>query len=288
MQSSPGSGHLDKIYGRRGFSEGRLQKPRAIAIDDQDQIYIVDMTARIQKFDVDGNYLRGWQTPAYDNGRPTGLTIGHDGRLLVADTHYYRVLSYTPEGKLLESRIIGGQQGQAPGQFGFVTDAVEDSQGNVYVAEYGEYDRIQKFSPQGDFLLQWGSHGRVGGQFVRPQNMEIDRQDRIWVADACNHRIQIFDTSGKLLKVWGKQGSELGELYYPYDLELDDQDHVYICEYGNHRVQKFDLEGNSLGCWGHQGRGEGELHNPWALVRDSRGRIHVLDSSNHRVQRIIL
>ena len=45
-----------------------------------------------------------------------------------------------------------------------VTDVVQDSQGYYYVAEKGEYDRIQKFSPEGDFILQWGGHGTEPGQ----------------------------------------------------------------------------------------------------------------------------
>jgi DNA-binding beta-propeller fold protein YncE len=285
-EETPSIGHLEKVWGRRGISDGRLQKPRAMAIDAQDQLYIVDMTARIQVFTTDGEFLRGWQTPVHENGRPTGLSIDHAGRVLVADTHYFRVLTYSPEGKLLQQ--LGGLEGHSPGTFGFVTDAIEDRQGNLYVSEYGEYDRIQKFAPDGKFLLEWGGHGSKPGQFIRPQNMAIDEQDRIWVCDACNHRIQIFDVDGKLLESWGQQGSQPGQLYYPYDLVLDDQGQVYVCEYGNHRVQKFTRAGVSLGCWGREGRGPGELHNPWALVRDSQGRIHVLDTNNHRVQRIVM
>ena len=259
-----------------------------MTIDADDRLYIVDMTARIQVYDAAGNYLRGWQTPVHVNGRPTGISIGRDGRILVADTHYFRVLSYTPTGELIESRTIGGEHGHEPGQFGFVTDAVEDAAGNVYVSEYGEFDRIQKFSPSGKFLKQWGSHGSEPGQFVRPQSLEIDERGQIWVADACNHRIQVFNADGELVKIWGQPGAEIGQLYYPYSVVLDGRGHVYVCEYGNHRVQKFDLDGHSLGCWGAHGREAGQMHNPWAIVCDRKGKIHVLDSNNHRVQRITL
>ena len=281
-------GVLEKTWGRRGVVAGRLQKPRAMAIDAADHLYIVDMTARIQVFDTDGNWCRGWRTPTCKNGRPSGLTIGRNGMVLVADTHYFRLLCYTPKGRLLEDHTIGGRNGHGPGEFGFVTDAVQDSNGNFYIAEYGQYDRIQKFSPTGEFLLQWGSHGSQPGQFIRPQNLEIDAKDQIWVADACNHRIQLFDAQGRLIRLWGQQGHARGELYYPYDLALDGRGHIYICEFGNHRVQKFTLDGRSLGCWGTEGRGPGQLYNPWALVCDHRGRVLVLDSNNHRVHRIRL
>jgi NHL repeat len=275
-------GEFERIWGSRGISDGRFQKPRAMAIDAEDRIYVVDMTARIQVFGADGRFLRGWSTPDHEFGRPTGISIGIDGRVLVADTHYYQVLIYSPEGRLVQT--IGNGKGDGPGEFGLVTDAVQDSKGNFYVAEYGEYDRIQKFSSSGEFLLQWGGHGSEPGQFLRPQNLAIDDDDQIWVADACNHRIQIFDSEGNLQRMWGREGSETGQLQYPYDLVLADDGSLLVSEFGRHRIQRWDRDGHSLGEWGSHGRGEGQLFNPWALVQDSTGRIHVLDTNNHRVQ----
>jgi sugar lactone lactonase YvrE len=279
----------DLIWGRLGAGNGQFSKPRAIAIDNEDRIYVVDMTARIQVFDTDGSFIRGWQTPEHKNGRPTGLTISNiDGNLMVADTHYYRILQYTPEGELLKHATLGGTMGQGPGEFGFVTDVVRDAAGNYFVSEYGEFDRIQKFTPDGKFVQQWGGHGSEPGQFMRPQHLELDADGLLWVADSCNHRIQVFDGDGKVVKMWGKQGTAPGQLQYPYCLVLDGQGHVFICEYGNHRVQKLTLDGEPVACWGREGRKPGQLFNPWALVLDSRRRCHVLDSMNHRVQRVVL
>ncbi len=282
------SGRLEAVWGRSGWSDGRFQTPRAIAINDKDELHIVDKLGRIQVFTAEGEFLRGWRTPAIDNGKPCGMTIDDEGNLVVADTHYYQVLFYRPDGTLLEERTIGGVNGQGEGEFHFLTDVAQDSQGNYYVGEYGEHDRIQKFSRDGEYILQWGGHGREPGKFVRPQGITIDADDRIWVADACNHRVQIFSDTGELLNVWGEHGKAVGQLAYPYGIDLDGEGHVYISEFGNNRVQKFTTEGESLGYWGTSGRREGELHQPWGLVRDSRDRIHILDTYNHRVQRIRL
>lgn len=287
--SSVPLGQPEKVWGSLGAGRGQFSKPRAIAIDDKDQLYIVDMTARIQVFDADGNFLRGWQTPEHVNGRPTGLTFDtSEGHLLVADTHYNRVLTYTSAGELLPDRTLGGTMGQGPGEFGLVADVVRDATHNYYVSEYGEYDRVQKFSPDGKFMMQWGGHGTDAGQFMRPQHLEFDTDGLLWVADACNHRIQVFDQSGKLIKIWGEQGSKSGQIYYPYCIALDGKGHIYVSEFGNHRVQKFTLDGTSVACWGAAGRKPGQLNTPWALVLDSRDRVHVLDSMNHRVQRFVI
>ncbi len=274
------------IWGEQGIEPGQLEKPRAIAIDANDDIYLVDMTARIQVFDAEGKYLRGWRTPASVNGRPTGLTMAKSGRLFVPDTHYYRVLVYEPDGTPVESATLGATKGFGPGEFGWVTDVAEDSKGNIFVSEYGDHDRIQKFTQDGKYLLEWGGSGEAPGQFRRPQSMAIDADDHVWVADSCNHRVQEFDSQGKLIRHWGQEGSEPGQLYYPYSIVLDGKGTVYLCEYGNHRVQKFSLDGKSLGIWGTTGRGPGQLFNPWAIAFDSKGRLNVLDSNNHRVQRI--
>ncbi|MHB8862649.1 MAG: NHL repeat-containing protein [Pirellulaceae bacterium] len=290
MDASP-PGQPEQVWGRRGISPGRLYKPRAMAIDAKDQLYIVDMSGRIQVFSADGAYLRGWRTPAIEQGKPCGLDFARDGNLLVADTHYFRVLVYTPAGELLEDRTLGGQSGPGPGEFNFVTDAVQDSQGNYYVSEYGACDRIQKFSPEGKFLLQWGGRGREPGQFGRPQGLAVDARDHLWVADACNHRIQVFDATGpvaRLVSLWGGEGTAAGQLCYPYAVALDGQGHVYVCELGNHRIQKFTLHGRSLGCWGTSGRQPGELSNPWALAVAPQQRVFILDTYNHRVQQIRL
>ena len=103
------------VWGKHGVQDGDFVKPRAIAIDAQDRLYIVDYTARIQVYDRDGNYLGPtWTTPDYRNGRPSGLSIDRDGNLLVSDSHYHCLRIYTPDGQ--ELRKIGGEAGSGPGQ----------------------------------------------------------------------------------------------------------------------------------------------------------------------------
>lgn len=283
---SNGGGQVH-VWGKRGLGDGQFQKPRAITIGPDDNLYVIDMTARIQVFDLDGNFLRSWRTPAFKNGKPCGVSISNDNLLMVADTHYYRILFYSLDGVLDESRTIGGENGTGPGQFGFVTDVVQDSEGNYYVSEYGDYDRVQKFNSEGEFVYEWGGHGEAPGEFLRPQGLMIDDEGLLWVADASNHRIQIFDVSGdepKLVRVWGEAGRDFGQLSYPYDLFFHDG-HVYVCEFGSHRIQKFTLDGEAVGAWGQAGRETGQMHQPWAMCVDQQARIHVLDTYNQRIQR---
>jgi DNA-binding beta-propeller fold protein YncE len=205
--------------------------------------------------------------------------------VLVADTHFYRILIYDREGTRL-GQIGDGVQGTTPGRFGYATDTLVDEAGCVYVSEYGENDRIQVFDPEGGFLRQWGGHGYAPGQFLRPRSMAFDPRGRIYVADSGNHRIQVFERDGRLVHHFGRRGAEAGQMAYPFDLSFAPDGTLVVCEYGNSRVQRFDADdGRSLGVWGGPGRAAGQLDNPCALVVDRSGAVHVVDSNNHRVQR---
>lgn len=275
------------VFGKRGINGGEFVKPRAIAIDSKDHIFVVDWTARIQGLDRDGKFLgHMWTPPDYRNGRPSGLSVDKDDNLIVSDSHYHCVRIYTPEGKLL--RTVGGKAGTEPGELSYVSDALRDDSGNFYLSEFGENQRITKLDPDGNFLKCWGSPGSEPGQFARIRAMALGPDGLLYIADACNHRIQVFTTEGDLVRIWGTQGKEPGQLSYPYDVAFSPgpDPKLYVVEFGNHRVQKFTLDGKSLGVWGSSGREPGQLSAPWALCVDSRGRVLVVDSDNDRIQRI--
>jgi DNA-binding beta-propeller fold protein YncE len=276
------------VWGQRGVRGGQLVKPRAIAINpSDDRLYIVDWTARIQAFDRDGNFLGiSWTTPDYRNGRPSGLSVDGHGNLVVSDSHYHCVRVYSPDGEL--QRTVGGRAGTAPGELGYVSDALCDADGAFYISEFGENQRISKFGSDGIFVKCWGAPGSEPGQFARIRAMTLGPEGCLYVADACNHRIQVFTRDGERVRCWGSAGNGPGELSYPYDLAFSggQRPALYVVEYGNHRVQKFTPEGESLGCWGGPGHEPGQLNGPWALAVDSRGQVHVVDSENDRIQRI--
>ena len=278
----------DLVWGRRGLSDGRLMKPRAMTLSNNNEIYLVDITGRIQVFDTEGEYKRGWRTPFIKQGKPTGLGWSNDNLLLVADTHYFRVLFYTPEGERVETISIGGTNGDGPGEFHFVTDVVQDARGHYFVGQYGQIDLIQEFDPEGTFIKRWGKQGGAPEDFSRPQALLIDEAGFLWVADACNHRIKIYDVTGEkevLVEMWGEPGRDVGQLMTPYGMDFDQDGTLVVAEFGNHRVQRFKPNGESLGCFGKAGHDPGQFYEPWALIMDSDRNLHVLDTKNHRLQR---
>jgi DNA-binding beta-propeller fold protein YncE len=274
----------ERVWGRRGVLDGDFVRPRAATILG-DKLYVVDFTARVQCYTLEGDYAGvSFTTPDFRNGRPSGLGTAPDGNLLVADSHYHALRIYSPEGT--ELKVLGGMSGREPGQFGYLSDCVQDADGNYYISEFGENDRITKLDRDGKFVTCWGKNGTAEGEFQRVRALAFGPDGLLYAADACNHRIQVFETSGTFVRVLGGPGKEPGRFAYPYDLGFDPDGFLYIVERGNSRVQKLTRDGTALASWGSPGRAPGQLADPWALAIDRLGRIHVIDTENHRVQRV--
>src|SRR5437667_147680 len=90
-----------RVIGTRGAGLGEFNKPRSVAVDAQDNLYVVDMTGRVQKFSPDGALLSFWQMPQTDKGKPKGMCRDEKGDIVVLEPHYSRVNHFTPDGKLV-------------------------------------------------------------------------------------------------------------------------------------------------------------------------------------------
>ena len=273
-------------FGRPGNIDGRFDYPRAVAVDgERGRIFVVDKSARIQRFDLEGGLETSWRMPAFANGKPTGLNVAPDGRVLVADTHEHRVTIFSPEGELLSTH---GTLGEGPGEFIYPTDVVAGPDDTWFVSEYGGNDRVQIFDrdwrPIGviGFAGEEDLEGRPA--LARPQSMVWDsRRDELLIADAVHHRIVVTNASGELLRTFGGPGREVGRLSYPYDLALLEDGSLMVVEYGNNRIQRFDpVSGRGTDVWGGEGVDAGRVRYPWGLDA-ADGSVIVLDSGNSRV-----
>jgi sugar lactone lactonase YvrE len=274
-----------EIIGKRGTGVGEFNKPRSVAVDRDDNLYVVDMTGRVQKFSPDGRYLTMWQMPQTDKGKPKGMCCDREGLIVVLEPHYSRVNHFTADGTLLRQ---WGAHGTNDGQLALPRAVASDAKGNIYVSEYGLTERVQAFAPTNTtWLTTIGHKGANDGEFNRPEGLAFDGQGRLYVADSCNHRIQVFSPAGQWLASYGKPGTGTNELSYPYDVRVDGSGFQFVCEFGNSRIQVFDREHRAVEVIGRPGVAPGEFSNPWSIALDSHGNLYVADSQNHRVQKLI-
>lgn len=156
---------------------------------------------------------------------PHGLYADDEGNVWVTDfagnaegTKGHQVHKFSPEGKLLMSLGVAGQPGNDSTHLNQPSDVIVGPDGSIYVADghsgqnmitrqqveegraQGLTGRIVKYSPTGEFIMEWGEIGTEHGQFRTPHALEFDSQGRLWVADRGNHRIEIFDQQGNYLE----------------------------------------------------------------------------------------
>lgn len=287
-----------RVLGSLGRGGGQFIYPRCIDADEE-SIWIIDKAARVQRLAPGGEPRAEFIMPAHEKGMPTGVTIGPDGLLYVADTHEHRVAVFDSRAMSGEILRQWGEYGYGQGQFVFPTDVaiLPGADGRTperfFVSEYGGNDRVSAFDGTATFLFAIGAPGlaseSAGVVFSRPQSVLLDAaHSRLIVADAANHRLGVFTLDGELVKWIGRAGGApgraAGEFCYPYGLALLQDGTLLVSEFGNNRVQLVDIDsGRGIGIIGAAGRAEGQLVTPWGVAAIGE-RILVLDSGNNRVQ----
>jgi len=260
-------------------SEGTsIPAPRGMTVGPNEEVYVLDNAGRVLVFDKDGKVQKRWKMPEYDVGKPEGICVFQDGRVAVADTHYNRIVLFDQNGTVLETL---GELGEQPGQFVYPVAIAQDAQENFYVGEYGNNDRVQKFSVDGQFLLEFGDFGTEAGHFQRASGL-VWRDGKVYVTDAFNNRVQVFSDSGEFLEILG-DSEHSTSLHYPYDIAGDAAGVLYVVEYGAGRVSQLDLSGKLLGRFGTIGSGDDQLRTPWGLAVGPPNRVLVADTGNRRI-----
>ncbi len=257
-----------------------IPQPRDVAIGHGGEKIVLDNAGRVLVYNAQGELDRLWDMPDSSVGNPEGACVLADGRIVVADTHYHQVVIFDRQGNVVE---IIGELGRGPGQFIYPVGVTTDPDGNLYVAEYGGNDRIQKFDRNGRLLTRFGSFGTDTGQFQRPSGI-VWLDGKIYAVDAFNNRALIFTDSGDYLGLLGTP--EVG-LHYPYDMSLGPDGRLYIIEYGAGRLTVLTIDGTPVARYGTTGGSRGQLRTPWGLAVDDAGRIWIADTGNRRIVELV-
>jgi DNA-binding beta-propeller fold protein YncE len=177
--------------------------PHGISVGRDGFVYTTDSRDHtIRKWTKDGRPVLVLGTPHHNTptfsgepfSRPSHATVGSNGDIYVSDGHgNARVHVFDPDGR---HKLSWGRPGHGPGEFDIVHSVFvdQDAGDRVYVTDRYN-NRIQFFSPSGDYIGEWGG-------LRLPQSVRKG-PDGEWVVAELANRVTVLDGSGRVLAQWG-------------------------------------------------------------------------------------
>lgn len=225
--------------------------------------------------------------------RPRDLVVAPDGSLYVADTENHRIQHISPDGNVLQ---VWGSFGTGtaiepaqPGTFNEPWGVALGPDGSVYVADTWN-NRIQKFSPEGQFITAWGfgiSQTEDPFGFYGPRDVAVNSAGQVFVTDTGNKRVIVFDSDGNFVTQFGGTGLAPGQFDEPVGITVDAQDRIFVADTWNQRVQVFistlDNEYLPLTSWDIVGWYGSSVDNKPFITVDNNGNLFVADPEGYRV-----
>ena len=256
-----------------------------VAVNSKDRVYAMTRNTEhpVMVFEADGTYVFSFGQGVFSQ-RTHGIVIGPDDAVYCADDGTHTITKFTPNGELVMT--LGERNQPAPkwsGQpFNRPTHAaVSPASGSLFVSDGYGNSRIHKYTGDGRYLMSWGEPGIDPGQFIRPHNIAVDDQDRVYVADRECHRVQVFDGDGKFITMFSN-------IHRPDGMTIGPDGNIYIGELNGmpgvddapglgHRVSILSREGKLLARIGDpiEGEGPGQFIALHGIAVDSRGDVYV-------------
>ncbi len=120
-----------------------------------------------------------------------GFAVDQEGNLFFTIPTLFKVYKVSPDGKLASF----GKPGSAAGRFGVIAGVATDSRGNVVVADKLKCV-IMVFDKDFNFLNEFGMRGTRPENLIVPDEIVIDKRDRLYVTQGRRRGISVFALTG--------------------------------------------------------------------------------------------
>ena len=311
----------------------QFRYPAGVAVDAARNIYVADSYNRtVRKITSDGvvTTLAGLPIhPGTLDGvgtaarfvEPTGIAVGSDGWIYVADAgnHTIRRVSDSGEVSTLAGTGggpsgLGGLSGAVDGkgsqaQFNSPAGLAITKSGDLVVADTGN-SMLRKVTSEGVVSTLVGIASIPGSvdqsgsaaRFARPVGLASDLEGNLYVADQDNHTIRKITSAGMVTTLAGFPGQagtndgvgDAARFAQPMAVAVGPNGHVYVADAGNGLLREVSPQGQVSTVAGLarsfgnvDGTGSAaRFGRPIGVAVDRSGNIYVVDAGNLNVRQV--
>ncbi len=159
-----------------------------IAVASGGELLISDIEDdHVIKLDNFYTYSRTFGGYGYGQGSlrdPLGICVDRKENVYVADSQNDRVAIYDLFGNFWKS--LGEKTLRKP-------SGVTVGEGNLIYVANTQKNSISIFDQKGDLVLEYGTWGSGMGNFSKPTDLKVGKDDRLFVVDSGNSRICVFE-----------------------------------------------------------------------------------------------
>lgn len=186
---------------------------------------------------------------------------------------------------------------------------VFDAQGNIYIADAGEHNRILKINKKGETIIYAGSTegfadavegSAQSAKFHTPSALAIDKAGNLYVADTGNHVIRKITPKGQVSTLAGngvagyRDGvAQQAQFNGPIGVAVAKDGKVYVTDTYNDKIRVILPDGTVQTVAGgatpgyQDGVGTAALFDtPSSIVINSKGELIIADTRNNAVRKI--
>ncbi|WP_167855331.1 SMP-30/gluconolactonase/LRE family protein [Hymenobacter wooponensis] len=327
---NPATGAVRTWLSREQYLAVASQAPRfrgmelvSLVFDPTGTGYVGDGQGVIRKISPQGE-LRDWvgtagvggfedgTGPDGQLGNPTGLALGPDGTLYVADERFAVIRRVSPAGRVSTLAGQGDQTGSRNGpvataRFLLPRGLARAADGTLFVAdELGSC--IRRISPQGQVSTWAGAPVRLGGddgpgataQFQAPEAVAVDAGGTVYVAEGGGMAVRKIAPDGEVSTLYGGQERPSAParsvyLHHPTGVAVAPSGIVYVSEAGSNVIYQISPQGSISLLAGRPGSdgdavdgkaAEARFSHPSHLAVGPGGTLYVLDEYNALVRTI--
>jgi len=236
---------------------GHQEKPHGLAVDGDDNVWIVDAdAATVMKLSPDGKLLKTFGTKLHRGD----WDESKNQRLLWQPMD----VAFAPNGDFY---IGEGHSNESP------NDVESSDPTNVIGAA-----RVLHFNRQGDFINQIFGNSVGQGKFSMAHGVAVDpRNGDLWIGDREQYRIVIYNKDGHFLRT-----IQMRNLICAID--FDAAGNPWVASGQDGQILRIDRNGKVLGAMGNgAGREPGQAIETTYMAWDKAGNIYTGDTSVGRV-----